>query len=188
MNSIEALIVERHIAMADGYDYYDGDFRAEFGYATRDLISDSDSPIHIKKGDAVMDLGFEPDEPLMETLRYGLRGLSGFFTEFHALEETERPKFFYGSTNEKMARFAVNRLGFQMVKGSAFKRSVHEVIGKIDTVEEHFELLKARSTKGATFEGYLNDRHDLKVRRSEEMLRAMMPYIDEAIQRLNTSR
>lgn len=100
---------------------------------------------------------------MTDAVAQGLQGLSTFFSYLDKPKKgfwlEPRPQYFWGMTNEQMARFAIRKLGFFAVEQQT-KRDEHStqeqnengkkvlVIAKAETVQQKLAATQAREVSG----------------------------------------
>lgn len=100
---------------------------------------------------------------MSDSIAQGLTGLSAFFSHMDKPKKgfwlEQKPQYFWGMTNEQMARFAVSRLGFSVVEQEqpvpdeepAIENDKEKkilVIAKTDTVQQKLAAIQSREVGG----------------------------------------
>ncbi len=142
------------------------------------FLDDRDSPLIMTPQDVVGRMDFTPNgnkakvgSEVTAALANAVQGFEAFFRVLDEQNQSDswhiRPEYLFGDTNRRMAEFAVNNLGFHMVRSSEHQQA-KTVVARTEEVR-------------ANFEKFLKENEDLVKKIKERALRHNPPQEDSQI-------
>lgn len=156
-------------------------FKVKMGHLEKPyslFLEDSESPLIMTPQDIVGRMDFEPNgnrakvgSEVTAALANAVQGFEAFFKMLDEQNKSDswhiRPEYLFGDTNRRMAEFAVNHLGFHMVRSSDYQQG-RTVVARTDEIQ-------------ANFEKFLEENEDLVKKIKERALRHNPPEEDSKI-------